>query len=229
MTTALEIIKSAMRKVGVLSKGENPANDEATEALQTLNDLLSSWSNDSLIVYSRTTESFALSGGVASYTIGTGGTFNTSRPTRIISAYVTTGGVDYPLDIITAENYADITLKTTQGIPCHLKYDNNYPLATIALYPVPTGGTLYILSEKPLSPIASLSATVDLPSGWARTLIYNLAVDLSSEYGQPVSPEIFEIAKESKSEIKHAVMVNEPMHWTTEVSTGRNIYSGWAR
>ena len=106
MTTALGIITSAMRKIGAIGKGESPSADEAVDGLEMLNDLLASLSNDSLVVYARTFESFTLQGGVSAYTIGSGATFSTVRPVKIVSAYVRDGGIDTPLEIVTDEQYA---------------------------------------------------------------------------------------------------------------------------
>lgn len=230
MTTALGIIKSAMRKSGILVKSEDPAADESADALEMLNDLLSSWSNDSMIVYARTLESFPVSSGTASYTIGSGGTFNTVRPIKIISAYVrSSGNTDYILDIETEENYDAVSYKANGSIPQFLIYSNAYPLATITLYPKPASDyTLFLRTEKQLSSF-TLNETVDLPPGWKRALIHNLAVELGPEYGQQVSPEVFEIAKESKAEIRHAVMVAKPMIWDTGLGSFGNIYTGWTR
>lgn len=229
MTTALGIIKSAMRKSGILVKSEDPSADEADDALDMLNDLLASWSNDSMVVYARTLESFTLSGGVASYTIGSGGAFNTVRPIKIISAYVRSGGIDYPLEIESEENYDAVSLKTTGSIPEFIIFSNAFPLATLTLYPQPaTAYTLFIRTEKQLSSF-TLSQDVDLPPGWKRALIHNLAVELAPEYGQQISPEVYEIAKESKAEIRHAVMVAKPMTWDTGLGLDGNVYSGWAR
>src|SRR5574343_459859 len=149
MTTALGIITSAMRKIGSLVKGEDPSADEADDGLEMLNDLISSISNDSMVVYSRTLENFTLSSGTADYTIGTGGVFNTSRPVKIIAAYVRSGTIDYNLNIINDESYASITLKSTGSIPEFINYTNGYPLGTLKLYPVPASAyTLFLLTEK---------------------------------------------------------------------------------
>ena len=51
MTTASDIIKKAMQKVGVLTKSESPSSDESADGLDSLNDLLSSWSNESMFIY----------------------------------------------------------------------------------------------------------------------------------------------------------------------------------
>lgn len=227
MSTARGIIKSAMRKAGVLTVGEDPSAEEANDALEMLNDLLASISNDSLIVYSRTFENFPLSGGTASYTIGSGATFNTVRPIKIVSAYVRIGTIDYPLEIITDENYASIGMKAIQGIPEFLNYTNAFANGTINLYPVPAAAyTLYLVTEKQLTTFA-LNDTVSLPPGWRRMLIYNLAIELAPEYGQPIPPEVAKIAAESKGEIKAAVMAAKPMQWEAGADDTGNIYSGW--
>ncbi len=227
MTTALSIIKSAMRKGGILVKSETPDADEANDALEALNDLLASFSNDSMMATARVLENFTLSSGVTDYTIGAGGTFNTQGPVKLIAAYVRVGTIDYYLDIVSDENYATIPLKNTGAIPEHLNYTNGYPLSTIKLYPSPSSGyTLYLLSEKELTSF-TLNQTVDLPPGWKRMLVHNLAVELCSEYGQPVPAEVEFIARESKAAIRHAIMTARPMQWENGLGSTRNIYSGY--
>jgi hypothetical protein len=228
MTTALGIIKSALRKSGVLVMSQDPSADEAQDTLEALNDMLASWSNDSLTVYARTFENFPISAGTAAYTIGSGGTFNTVRPVRIVSAYARLSNIDYPIKVTTEENYDAVTYKANASIPTFMTYSNGYPLATITLYPTPaTGYTLYLRTEKPLTEFASLNTTVDLPPGWKRALVYNLAIELASEYGQQVAPEVAEIARDSKNEIRRAIMAAKSMQWDTGLGQIENIYTGW--
>lgn len=227
MTTALGIVTSAMRKIGALVKSETPSADEAADGLEMLNDMTASLSNDSLVIYARTVESFTLSGGVSAYTIGSGATFNTVRPIKLIAAYVRDGGIDSTLQIVTDEQYASVLLKTSQGRPEFINYTNAYPQATINLYPVPSiAYTLHLVAEKQLSEF-TLNQTVDLPPGWRRMLINNLAVEMAPEYGMPVPAEVAEIARKSKGEIKSAVMAAKPMVWESDIGIDGNIYSGW--
>jgi hypothetical protein len=227
MTTALGIITSAMRKAGVLVKNETPSADEAMDGLEMLNDLLLSISNDSLVTYSRTVEDFTLSGGVASYTIGSGATFDTVRPIKIISAYVRIGNIDYPLSVVTDENYASIGIKDIGGIPEFLNYTNAFPQAVINLYPVPAAAyQIFLVTEKQLSTF-TLNQTVSLPPGWRRMLVYNLALELAPEYGQQIDPRVDQIARESKAEIRAAVMAAKPMQWENGVGDEQNIYAGY--
>ena len=134
MPTALAIITSAMRKVGVLTKNETPDDDEAQDGLEMLNDLLESWSNESMLIVARTTEVFAMTGGTGAYTIGSGATFNTVRPIEISAAYTTSGTTDYWLTKIDDETFARITQKAIKSsIPIYINYTNAYPSSTINL------------------------------------------------------------------------------------------------
>src|SRR5262245_31874723 len=135
MSTALDIIRRSMLKAGILTKTEMPSADEAIDALSDLNNLLSSWSNDSIVIYSRVTESFSLTSGAASYTIGPGMTFDTIRPIFIAEAHVRQGTTDYPVSVEPDEIYQHVTDKTTQGTPLIINYTNQYPTALINIYP----------------------------------------------------------------------------------------------
>lgn len=227
MTTGLEIITKAMQKIGVLIKSESPSSDEASDGLDALNDLIASWSTESMLIYARTLESFTLAGGTSSYTIGSGQTFNTARPLKIISAYLRNSTIDTNIAIVPDEVFANITNKTTQGIPELLNFDNGYPTATIKLWPVPSSAySLFLSSEKELTSL-TLAGAVSLPAGWKRALIYNLAMELAPEYGQPVDEVILKHANESKRNIKATIMRNRSMDVNATPSIGFNIYSGY--
>lgn len=227
MTTAKGIITSAMRKIGALTKDEAPSADEAAAGLEMLNDLLASISNDSMTVYARTEDTLNLSGGTSTYTIGSGGVLDTVRPIKIIAAYVRSGGVDYSLKEISDELYATVSFKTSGGIPEFINFTNGFPLATLKFYPVPsTDYQLFLVSEKPLAEF-TLSQTVSLPPGWKRMLVYNLAVEMSSEYGQPLSQEVVMLARDSKAEIRQAIMAAKKMQWNSGLGIEGNIYTGW--
>lgn len=225
--TALDIVTSAMRKTGILTKSESPDADEAQDALEVLNDILASSSNEGLMIYARTLESFTLSGGVAEYTIGTGGDFNTDRPVFIVSSYVRIGTTDYPLDVITDSDYADISQKNTNSIPYWINYTNAYPLAKIKFYPVPSDGwVFYLLSEKELTRF-TLNQSVILPPGWGRYLKSQLALELAPEYGVQVPQETVQVAMSAKAQVMRGAARVKTMDNPTNSRGLRNIYTGW--
>lgn len=199
MTTALDIIKAAMRKIHVLGRGQSLQNDDAQDALDALNALFDSWSIEGGIVYAETIETFNLTK-KASYTIGVGGDFDTERPYGIKAAYVSTSSnTDHPLIAYDEVQYSNLTDKDTSGYPQIYYFDNNFPLATIRLYPVPNDvTTITITSRKPLTRFASLSDDFTLPEGFERMAIYNLAVELAPEYEKEASMAIKQIAHDSK-------------------------------
>lgn len=228
MPTARRIITRALQKNGVLTKNESVSGDEASDGLDALNDMVSSWSNDSLLIYARISEDFPLISGQSTYTIGTGGDFDTSRPLQVLSAFTRIGSIDYDIDIISDVEFDTITQKDiSSSIPDVMYYDGNAPLGEIRIYPVPTTGTLHIRSEKELSQFTTLDTDIDFPSGWTRALVYNLAVDLAPEYGQQVDPVVFEIAGQSLGKIKKAVARNKDINMYAYDGSNRNVYSGW--
>lgn len=229
MTTAREIITRAMQRGGILTKTEQPDADEANDALDTLNNMLSSWSNEGLLIYSRTLENFTLTSGVASYTMGTGGVFNTTRPLFIAEAYVRDGDTDLDVSVIDDGAYSNIADKDALGVPYWLNCNNGFPLATIRLWPVPSSSyVLYLLSEKELTQF-TLDDTVSLPPGWKKALIDNLAVELQPEYGQQVDPFVLKKANEAKGNIKLAILKNRTMDSFPAGNGLYNIYTGYRR
>lgn len=226
MTTGLEIITKALQKNGALVKSEVPAADEAVDGLSSLNAMVSSWSNEAMLIYARTEDNFPLVAATATYSIGTSQTFNTTRPMLIVEAHVRQGTFDYPLTIISDEDYMGIVDKSEPGTPRFINFTNGYPTATIKIWPVPNATfTLYLLTEKELSSF-TLAGTVSLPPGWEQALIYNLAVMTAPEYGQQADPLILNIAADSKTAIKTAIMRNRTMDWPIPARISPNIYNG---
>lgn len=228
MTTARDIITRAFQKNGVLTKGESLSGDEAVDALSSLNGLIQSWSNDSLLIYARVSESFPLVSGQASYTIGSGGDFDTARPIKIVSAFTRIGQTDYNINIINDKAFDSITQKDVgNSIPDVLHYQPSFPLGAVNIYPVPTTGNIHIRSEKQLTEFATLDTVVELPPGWERALIFNLAIETASEYGQQVDQATYAIAMDALNKIKTAVARNRTMDAYSYAGNDRNIYTGW--
>lgn len=228
MATARELIKRSMQINGVLTKGEVPTGDEAVDGLASMNAMLGSWSNDSLLIYARLSESFALSGGQSTYTIGTGGDFDTDRPLQILSAFLRLGDIDYVIDIISDVDYDRITQKSlSSSIPSVLMYEPRFPLGRITLYPAPTTGTLHIRTEKQLTEIATLDTDLEFPPGWERAIVYNLSMETAGQYGQSIDEATYAIAMDSLSKIKTAVARNRGMDAYPPSAGQINIYTGW--
>lgn len=228
MTTGRKLITRALNKAGVTFKSETPDADEMEDGLDALNDMVEAWANDGTLVYARTTENFTLTANDGTYTIGSGGDFDTTRPVKIVRAWTRSGDVDYGMNIVDDKAYAQIVQKSvSSNIPRVLNCDYAYPLATIKLYPVPSEGTeIYILSEKELSAF-TLDGTVNLPPGWRRAIIHNLAVEMAGEYGQEPPSSVSRIAIDSLASIRRGIMRQRGIDVPRRAGAKRNVFTGW--
>jgi len=199
MTTARQIIESMLRKIHVLGTGSSLDATEADQALSTLNDLLSITSIQSPMVYEEKIETFSLVSGTGSYTIGSGGDFNTVRPLKINAAYVSQGDNDYTLTMIDKEEYSEIYNKEISTIPSKLYYNADYPLGTLFLNFLPVSvTTITLTSEKPLTQFTDLDTVFAMPPEYKMFLEFNGAVLIAPEYEREASRTVQTQAKKTK-------------------------------
>lgn len=234
MTTARDIVKSALRKIAVLGQGASLNNQEAQDGLSALNMMVASWSVEGNLVFTQQFETFPIVSGQKTFTIGTGGDFDTDRVLRVSSAYVTQGTQDYLLTRYNKDEYASIGDKNTSSIPTIYYFDANYPLANLTLYPVPVGvQTITLVDENALTGFASLDTVFAMPAEYEEALIYNLAIRLAPEYEREALPSVVKIAAKSKKIVESQNSRNNTSASTIQVpSSGRaagNIYRGYLR
>ncbi len=208
-TTALDVIKGSLRLIHVLGSDTVLSNEEANDALLVLNQMLDSWSTEPNSLYVVTRETFTLTAGHNPHTWGTGGDFNSARPVSVVAASIHVGSgttVDIPLDSVSYDDYERIGLKgLVTNYPRQFYFDNNWPLANVWLYPVPSSAIgINFQSYKPLANFATLTSTVSLPPGYIRAIRYNLAMELAPEYKTTPSPEVANIANIAMQDIKRA-------------------------
>ena len=216
MSTALDICTAALRLIGVGASGETLPAAEAQDALTSLNQLIQRWNLERLMIHAITLQQFSFVVGQQSYTIGSGGNFNTTRPVRIERATVKvltqTPNYEVPLQLVTDQEWSPIIEKSlTAEIPQLLWPQMTYGasgLATLWFWPIPSVVNAVVLDTwGPITSLASLSTTVALPPGYEEAMQYGLALKLAPEYGRIPDaqlPTIAEIAAESKAAIKSA-------------------------
>ncbi len=202
--TVRDFLTSSLRLIGVAATGEALSASEAQDSLAVLNEMLDSWSSDGLNINSTTREEFPLVASQASRTMGTGGNFNTSRPTQILSASVEDGTQEIPLKLLSVDEWQEISDKSvTSENPSKIYVEGTHPLETINFWPIPSGtNNLVIYSLKPFSSITNLSATFAFPPGYQEAMRYNLAMRLAPEFGKITPQEVVMIAGDSLAQIK---------------------------
>lgn len=204
--TVADLIRIAFRTLGVLAAEETPSAAEQSDALATLNDMLDSWAGERLVLFATLRSSYALTPSLNPHTIGTGGTFNVTRPVRIDRASIVpigAAGTERPLALLSDAEWQNTQTKTSVGPPFSLWVEDAYPLMKLWFNQVPNAAdTLVLYTWQQLGRFAATSDTVDLPPGYARAIRYNLAKEMAPEYGLSLSAEAADIANESKSTLK---------------------------
>lgn len=202
MATAKQIIEGALRTIGVLASGEEGQPAELQDALFTLNGMLGDWSNDGLLINSTTMRQFPLQENKRTYTYGTGGDFNATRPMSIEYAQIIEQDELYLCDRFGVVQYKEL-LDDTQQRPRGYYYESSYPLAKVYFptYPTPDC-TFSVTVLEPFTKFSNIVDEVNLPDGYDRALRLNLAIELSAEYNGKLTQETIALAEDAKRKIQ---------------------------
>lgn len=189
-----DIIKRALRLIGVVAQGETPTTDQTTEAALSLNGLVKAWQADGMPLWALKTYSVPLTASTASYRIGVSQTINTPKPLKIIQAfnYDSNSNIDIPIRIITKQEYNILGNKTSAGNPIQIYYDPQNTYGDLFVFPVPTSveaaaNTIKIVYQRPFEDFDAATDTPDFPQEWYDALTYGLATRLAPEYGVPTA------------------------------------------
>lgn len=207
--TAAQLITDALRALAAVDPESTtaPSTTESTNALRALNYIVNSWSALGLQGWCHKTVSYTLSA-ANSYTIGpSGATITAARPLKIIQAWLrdtSTDAVDIPINIISRDEYNMLSVKTSDGPPTSLFYDPEYDRdatnsganakGKIYVWPQPTSTEvtnydLYMVVQRPLQDFSATTDTLDFPQEWFNAIKWNLAYQLSFEYGTVVEKQ----------------------------------------
>ena len=207
--TAQNLIDLASKDAGYLASGETLNTEEYADCLIKLNQLIALWDIEYLNIFCIKAALYTLTGSrTTPYSIGGGSSpdFNAARPISIRAANIVTasGNFKFPLQILTAEQYAQITEQDAIGEPPeNLFYDNDYPNALIYLNPWPSAADqLELYTWEQLGQLATIAATFDMPPGYAEALEWNLALSVAPGFGRPVTQEMATKAQSSKASIR---------------------------
>lgn len=182
-TTALTLIKSSMRMIGILAQGAEPSSDELSENIQTLNRLLASF--DSLPDLD-----FFMSSTTTSTASDANNYIELAADTLWVeSAYSTVSSQNYPLRKISISAYLEIPFKDLAGVP--LEYAVTTDIEGSAsvprrmyLFPKPTTSTITYAYRRRITLISASGDDVDFPATGMDFLACRLAVKLAFENGQ---------------------------------------------
>lgn len=291
MTTANEIIRRSLFDIGVLTSGENPTPEEASDSLIMLNDMLDAWSIEDQLIFNSTEIAFETPVNTTEYTIGDGGSIFTSmkgtiagdiltvtqlisgsitqnmtirgtgiaagsriiddltgafgrgnlalgtyrldrnstvpvaidirgfyeRPTVIDKAYVRVSYslnntlnygqyIDYPVDIMTLDQYQGIGIKALPGPWVKAIYYNpGQELGQLYIWPNPGLGELHLFVKTLFTAFPTLTTDLNFFKGYVMAMRWNLAELLMPMFGKQSNTQaqmITMMARKHKANIK---------------------------
>ena len=205
VTTAIQLIKFALKQIRVLGVGDVLSDEDAQDSLDALNMMMESWSLDQLYVYQETLHSFPFVNGQAAYTVGPGADFNLPmRPLKLTSAYTQSQGISYPMSILTDASQYDWIMN--KGIvvayPNYVWYEQTFPLGTLHFWPVPNGNQVNVRFWHVLQTFPNLTTQIDLPIGYKECMAFNLAITLAGTFGIEPPQTVLMKAQTSMARLK---------------------------
>jgi hypothetical protein len=200
-TTRDAIITRALRIVGAYGQGATPSANAITEGAEALNDLVKEWQADGMPLWKVTTITPFTLTATEQYSIGSGGTIDTSAPLKVLQAFrrnsQTSPNTDTPMLIIDQHAYNLLSPKTSTGTPNQLFYktpgtagntSGTQMRGTIYIYNSPSAysilyETIGLVVQQPFEDFDASTDVPDFPSYWFNAIKWGLARELCSEYG----------------------------------------------
>lgn len=138
-TTAMDLVVSALRSINALEAGEIPNQNDASDALQTLNDMMESWSTDKLFVYAGVENLLSWTPGQYQYTVGNpvGGNFSGT----LVGGNPTISNVTIPATLVLGGTVTDFNAQVPPGTTITAIGTNTVTMSANALSTVSTPET----------------------------------------------------------------------------------------
>jgi hypothetical protein len=197
MPTGQAIVNAALTQLGILEQGGTPSNSDSVDALAELNAFWDAWGIDEDFIYSLLPQSGPVVSGTRSYTVGTGGDFNFTRPSRIYKASYVTGSNRNELKMVDSAEYFDHNDLVTSfsATPDEVYYDWNVDaagLGTLYLYPCPqfaiVSPVVELICAVPFTTWA-LGTNYQVPAGYQDALNWVLAYRCLTRFGAAIGQE----------------------------------------
>jgi len=193
-----DLLNTALMSIGALAPGETPnANDQALALL---------WANLDLDTLSAKKLSplgllhyLGTLSGAASYTFGTGQTWNVARPMKIKSAStIDANNIETEAKIVSAEEWMGIRDKTRVGLYVQsLLWDNGYPTGNIYVTPMPAAGNVSLWMYREIVQFVNLTDAINLAPGFAACIVNRLALILCIPFGRPIPEGLPQMANDA--------------------------------
>lgn len=180
LLNARQIVDYAYKKANIIGLGQAIDGDNMARGIRELNLMLKGWQTAGPNVWRRSTAAQTPVASTASYTL------STTKPYKIVSARYRQNGRDLPMEELTADEYDDIPLKTSSGIPTTFYFDRQRDNGTLYIWPVPTSVTTETIQytyQRRFEDVDNENNNLDIPQEYLHLIGYNLAASLLDDVG----------------------------------------------
>ena len=198
--TAATIVEGALRTLGAVQEGNSPTSSEMLDGIEALNFLILQWQGPQspllhgMKMWQRERVSLALDITKNSYDLmPSGGDSDMQIPVEIIAAKLqNSDDVDVVLSPMTIAEYESIGTKSASQTPTAYYYEKRLDKGVLYLNGKPSDATdtIELTYRQPFELINAQTDELDMEPFYYRALKYNLAVDLSPEFGETPSTVI---------------------------------------
>lgn len=192
-----QIVSFALRKIGVLELGVTPNATEVTNAVEALDMMIKSWVTKGIKLWTLQEITIPLTASTSSYIIGPAAaiptpTVTADKPLKLLQAWLrnttVTPNNDIPMQIISQQEYNLLGSKGSTGTANSVYLQVGRDTSTLYVYLTPTSTEvstydLIILTQRLIQDAGGASANLDFPVEWFYALGWNLAAELSVDYG----------------------------------------------
>lgn len=179
--TARDVITYALKLIREIDATATASGSDAKDGLVALNLMLKGWQMTGPDVFRNTIGTVSLVGGQASY----------SLPTNVHAVmearYRSAAGIDLPMIELGREEYLELPLKSSAGIPTQYYVDGQRAGKVLYLWPVlaaATTETVQYTFQRKFEDVDTLNEEIDVKQEHLEAVVYNLADRLLDIYGK---------------------------------------------
>lgn len=211
-----QLINAALRKCGVLSKGQSADASQLSTGAEALNNIVVEFQTVGMPLWARKTLVVTMVTGQVEYTIGVGQAINVPFPLRVYQATLQIPNSGSQIDLQPAPLYNFALYPTnSDGTPVVYNYTPKINVGVLSVWPtpdvsVPAGTTITLIYQSPFEIFVAGTDTPDFPQEWNNAIIYQLATMLAPEYTIPIpTMQMLEKQAEKHLDAAMSIMVEE--------------------
>jgi len=186
--TPARIIPLSLKDAGLLQQGATAPAELLADGLNRMGDMIAAWQTQGIKLWLNSIQSITLTAGVATYTLGPGGSILAIKPTRVLQGwYVLSTNNRYMLNPLSWDEYNTLGNLATQGALNSYFVDKQQANLVVKFWQVPdtqaATGTVELLIQRQADSPGTLTETVLFPVEWYLALRWGLADEFAT--GQP--------------------------------------------